>query len=137
MTTAVRRSKSKYNAHRVTTNGGLTFDSKREEKRYWQLKNDPQVIAIEVHPSFEIFQPFRKCLPCRLILRKTKGDRCPVCGEKTIAFRGISYVADFKVTYQDGRVEIEDVKGVETEAFKLKKKMFEASHPHLTLRIVR
>lgn len=38
---------------------------------------------------------------------------------------GITYVADFRVTYPDGRVVIEDVKGVETEAFVIKRKLFE------------
>lgn len=129
--------KRKYNNERVTTTGGPTFDSRKEERRYYHLKNDPRVREIEVHPAFEIFQPFRKCADCGLILRKTKGDGCPACGKKTTAFRGISYVADFKVTYEDGKVEIEDVKGVETEAFKLKKKLFEAAYPNLTLKIVR
>lgn len=128
---------SKYNAQRVTTTGGLTFDSRREEKRYYQLKKDPEVLDIEVHPVFEIFPSFRKCIPCGTIFRKVKYDKCPNCGTKLLAIRGISYIADFRVTYQSGRVEIEDVKGVETEAFKLKRKMFELAYPGLTLRIVR
>jgi len=136
MTTAVAK-KQKYNAQRVTTAGGLTFDSRKEEKRYWHLKKDPTVVAIEVHPSFEVFQPFAKCIHCGTIFKHKGYGKCPGCGQKLIKFRGITYVADFKVTYADGHIEIEDVKGVETEAFKLKKKLFEASHPNLTLRIVR
>lgn len=127
--------KSKYNACKVT-NGSITFDSKAEEKWYFRLKCDPEVAEIEVHPAFEIFPSTRKCLACqeRFLLPLTK---CPKCGRKLEVFRAISYVADFKVTYKDGHVEIQDVKGIETEAFKLKRKLFEAAYPALTIRIVR
>ena len=53
---------------------------------------------------------------------------------------GIVYVADFLVvwnadetTFADTRVTVEDVKGVETDVFKLKKKLFEAKFGALTL----
>lgn len=39
------------------------------------------------------------------------------------------YEADFTVYYRDGKIEVEDVKGVETEAFKIKEKMFNHMHP--------
>lgn len=38
------------------------------------------------------------------------------------------YLADFKVFYRDGRVEIIDVKGVRTDIYKLKKKLIEAQY---------
>lgn len=39
--------------------------------------------------------------------------------------RAITYVADFLVTYHDGREEVVDVKGVETDVFKIKRVLFE------------
>ena len=52
----------------------------------------------------------------------------------------IVYVADFLVvwnadetTFSDTRVTVEDVKGVETDVFKLKKKLFESRFGELTL----
>lgn len=39
-----------------------------------------------------------------------------------------NYLADFKVLYQDGRIEIVDVKGFRTEIYKLKKKLVEAQY---------
>jgi hypothetical protein len=103
-----------------TTIGSITFDSKLEEQRYIQLKNNPAVKDIQVHPVFEVFPATKK---------KIDG--------KIVTFQKISYIADFMVFYHDGRITVEDVKGVETEAFRLKRKLFEAAYPDLTLRIVR
>ena len=52
---------------------------------------------------------------------------------KTI--REISYIADF-VYEQGGKIIVEDVKGMQTKEFKLKRKMFEYQFPELTLTIV-
>lgn len=38
------------------------------------------------------------------------------------------YVIDFVVRYEDGRVELVEVKGMQTPIFKLKLKMFRASY---------
>ena len=38
------------------------------------------------------------------------------------------YLADFKVTYCDGRIEIIDVKGFKTDIYRLKKKLVEAQY---------
>ena len=50
--------------------------------------------------------------------------------------RNITYVADFAYT-EKGREVVEDVKGKETVAFRLKQKMFWKTHPELELRIVK
>jgi len=49
----------------------------------------------------------------------------------------VKYVADFKLTHLDGSEEYIDVKGVETDVFKLKKKMLAYFHPEIKLTIVR
>lgn len=54
-------------------------------------------------------------------------------GGKT--FRKIEYVADFQYE-QDGKIIVEDVKGMETDVFKLKKKLFEYKYKDLELRII-
>ncbi len=125
----------KYNAQKVTTDG-ITFDSKAEERRYWQLKKDNNIERVQVHPKFLIFPETRKCVNCGKNFDQ-KYSKCPICDRKLVVFREISYVADFQVTYKNEKVSVEDVKGVETEAFKLKRKLFEAAYPHLTLSIVR
>ena len=40
-----------------------------------------------------------------------------------------TYIADFLVTYGDGRQEVVDVKGMETSVFRLKKKLYAALYP--------
>ncbi|MDO5716392.1 MAG: DUF1064 domain-containing protein [Tissierellia bacterium] len=86
---------------------GITFDSALEAERYLQLKAMEQMGAItdlELQPRFVLQESFRH-----------EG--------KTI--RKIEYVADFM--YKDkksGEIHVEDVKGMQTDVYKIKKKIF-------------
>lgn len=96
--------KSRYNKYgaKKTEYNGVTFDSKAEAHRAYELdmlKRSGEVIDIEYQPVFEVVVEGKK-----------------IC----------KYKADFKVTYSDGHIEIEDVKGVKTPVYKLKKKLVEA-----------
>jgi predicted Zn-ribbon and HTH transcriptional regulator len=132
--------KSKYHAKKTVIDN-ITFDSHLEALRYIELKRLKQagiVKTIEVQPVFSLQPRFWKC--CGAVwgsLELKKKDKCPICGKKVPATQQITYVADFRVTYADGHQEIEDVKGMETALFKLKRKMFEYRYPELTLRIVK
>jgi len=42
---------------------------------------------------------------------------------------GTKYVCDFQVFYKNGEVAFIDVKGVETDVFKVKKRLVEATYP--------
>lgn len=46
---------------------------------------------------------------------------------------GLRYVADFLVVWEDGTVAVEDVKGMETDVFKMKRKLFEEAYQNLTI----
>ncbi len=48
---------------------------------------------------------------------------------------GYEYRADFRVTYDDGTVEVIDVKGMETPVFKLKKRDMAYFYPDVKLSI--
>lgn len=50
---------------------------------------------------------------------------------------GVRYMPDFLVCDAAGLIWVEDVKGVETEAFKIKKKLWEDAFPGLELRMIR
>ncbi len=90
----------KFNAKAVVVDG-FRFDSKREAEYYRQLKILQQ--------SGEVLF-FLRQVPIHL-----PGNT--------------RYVIDFQVFYTNGIVEFIDVKGVETEMFKLKKRQVEDLYP--------
>lgn len=106
---------SKYHSQKVIING-IKFESKKEGDRYIQLKTLERVGLIkelELQKSFELQPTFRKN-------RKT--------------YRSITYKADFY--YYDNHLEryvVEDTKGFKTEAYRIKKKMFEYKYKYLEL----
>lgn len=88
-----------------TTVGGIRFASKIEATRYQQLlllQRAGHVKAIELQPEFLLQEAF-----------EYKGKT-----EKPI-----TYKADFKITYPDGRVIYEDVKGFKTKEFQRTRKL--------------
>jgi hypothetical protein len=110
--------RNKYNAQKVTIRG-IQFDSKKEAERYLVLlsrEQEGEITGLEVHPSYELQSSF-----------KHRG--------KTI--RAINYEADFEYIDRDYNTVVEDVKGMETPTFRLKKKMFLHNYPHIEFKIVR
>lgn len=101
----------KYGNKKTTVNG-ITFDSKKEAKYYTELL---ALMAADVVTNIKI-QP-----------RYTLQDSYKKNGK---VIRKIEYVADFEVTYTDGHIEIVDVKGVKTDVYRLKKKLFEYKYPN-------
>ncbi|MCK6203944.1 DUF1064 domain-containing protein [Bacillus infantis] len=102
---------SKYN-NRNTVVDGIKFDSVNESKYYLLLQEKVErgeIAGFSLQPKFLLQDKFEKD------------------GRK---FRKIEYVADFEVVHLDGSLEIVDVKGVETEAFKIKRKLFEKKYPY-------
>ena len=107
----------KYNAQ-PTEIDGIRFDSKREAQRYRELQllaADGEIHALQLQPRFELQPSFKR-------------------NGKTV--RAIHYVADFQYV-ENGRVIVEDTKGMETAVFKLKKKLFLFTYPDIELRIVK
>lgn len=108
---------SKYHA-RKTKVDGIMFDSKREAARYKELQlleRAGEISGLERQVSFELLPPFTH-----------KGRKV----------RGIQYRADFTYTTKEGEYIVEDVKGVRTQAYKLKKKLFEFRYPDLDIKEV-
>jgi len=99
--------KSKYGNVKVKLDG-YTFDSQRERDYYLEYKLDPEVVNLTVHPRYELTPKYTNA--------------------EGVKRRAQHYVADFLVTYRDGREEVVDVKGVETPVFKLKRIMFELKY---------
>ncbi len=109
--------KAKYNNQKAVIDGH-TFPSQKEANRYMELKMLQRagvVTSIELQPEFMLKDGF------------VKG------GKK---FLPIKYRADFRVTYRDGHIEIEDTKGYGTKEFAIKRKLFEDRYQDLTLKVL-
>lgn len=109
--TSGRPRRAKYAAIRTTIDG-VVFDSKREAHRYGHLRyleKAGDIARLELQPVFPLFvAPF-----ARLDLAEIVGVG--------------KYVADFRYLDQrTGEVIVEDVKGVRTATYKLKKRIVEA-----------
>lgn len=103
--------KNKYGNKKVEVDG-ITFDSALEARYYKHLKllkKQGIVKDFELQPKFELLESFKK-------------------NGKT--YRAITYNADFKVEYADGRIEVIDVKGMVTQQFELRRKLFEYRYPY-------
>lgn len=98
------RALSKYRAIPTLVNG-IRFASKAEAARYQELLDEQAAGQI------------------RWFIRQPSFD-LPA---------GLRYVADFLVVWTDGTVSVEDVKGMETDVFKMKRKLFEAQYQNLTI----
>lgn len=111
-------SKNKYR-NKKTVIDGITFDSKAEARRYAELKlleRAGEIKDLELQPKYRLLDGFKK-------------------NGKT--YRPIDYIADFKYVDREGKTIVEDVKGKETEVFKIKQKLFEMKYPGLELKIVK
>ena len=103
--TKKKKKKSKYSAVKTEING-IKFDSKKEARRYKELKileKADEIKSLELQPRFLLQEKF-----------KYNG--------KTI--RKIEYIADFRYIDVKGNTVVEDVKGMKTEVYKIKKKIF-------------
>lgn len=109
------KKRSKYR-NKKTKVDGITFDSQAEARRYGELKALQQAGEVQ----WFIRQP-------RFLLQEgfQKGD---------ITFGKIEYVADFLICWADGSITVEDVKGMRTREYCMKRNMFEMRYP--TLRLV-
>lgn len=104
---------SKY-FNRKTTVDGITFDSVREARRYEELQllvRGKVISDLKLQPRFTLQEAFRDA--------------------KGTAHRKIEYVADFSYFNENGDYVVEDVKGMKTDLFKLKMKLFLYKFPHL------
>lgn len=100
----MRYGASKYRA-RKTTVDGITFDSRKEADRYLVLK------GMEEDGSIEDLR------------RQVRYELVPAFDVDGKHYRPVFYVADF-VYREDGCEVVEDVKGMMTDVYRLKSKLF-------------
>lgn len=104
---------SKYH-NKIAYYDGIAFDSIKERDYYADmllpLKWAGKIKSIDMQVSFVLQPPFKH-------------------GGKTI--KGIKYVADFVITYPDGRKKVIDTKGYRTKEYQLKRKMLLYKYPEI------
>ena len=97
---------NKYGNKKITVDN-ILFDSKKEAKRYQQLKLMEKaglITNLALQPKFILQDSFVY---------------------KNRTYRKIEYIADFSyIRVNDDMLVVEDVKGLKTDVFKLKEKMF-------------
>lgn len=106
----------KYNNKKVQVDMKV-FDSVLEAKRYKQLvllERAKAIKNLQLQVPFLLQEGFRK-------------------NNKT--YRKIEYIADF-VYEENGKTIVEDTKGVKTDVFMIKQKLFEYKYPDLTIKII-
>lgn len=97
----------KYNAEK-SVRGNICFDSKKEARRFDELRvllKAGRISDLKLQPQFTLQEGFKT----------TDG----------IAVRAIRYYADFSYKDKDGNLVVEDVKGVRTREYALKKKLMQ------------
>ncbi len=85
------------------------FDSAKEAQRYRELKlleKAGEISNLELQPRFLLQDSFKK---------------------NGRTYRKVEYVADFQYV-ENGKTIVEDVKGIQTDVFKLKHKIFEKTY---------
>lgn len=115
---AWRRTAAKYGNKKILADG-ITFDSKKEYRRYCELKllekagkvSDLQLqVSFElVPPQYEYYERYGK-----------KGQRLK--DGKRLLERAVTYKADF-VYMENGQTIVEDTKGLRTTEYIIKRKL--------------
>lgn len=104
-------SRQKYNATKTQIDG-ITFASKAEAKRYNELKRLEQsghISALELQPTYQLAPGVKYTGAARA---------CPA----------LRYRADFRYIDHLGVQVVEDVKGMPTEGYRIKKHLLMALH---------
>ena len=106
--------KRKYNNRKIEIDG-YTFDSRLEADFYLRLKplvKSGKIKELKIHPRYLLQEGFSK-----------NGKH----------YQPIYYIADFEVLYDDGVTVIYDTKGMRTEVYKIKRKLFEYKYQDKTI----
>lgn len=108
------RCRNKFNNKKTVVNG-IEFDSKKEAKRYkelLELSELEQIYHLRLQESYELIPKMPLDTP-----RVGKKGRLAYCE------RAVNYIADFAYIDNKGREIVEDVKGVKTPEYIIKRKL--------------
>lgn len=116
---------TKYHARKITCDGE-TFDSQKEYRR-WQalrlLERAGQIQGLRRQVRFELLPPQYETIE----RYSTKTGKRLTDGKK-LTERGVYYIADFVYSLPDGSQVVEDVKGMKTQEYIIKRKLMRYIH---------
>lgn len=107
---------NKYRNRKIVVDN-IRFDSNLEATRYRELKllqRAKEISNLRLQVPFVLQEGFKK---------------------NGRTYQAIKYIADF-VYEEKGQTIVEDTKGMKTETFKIKQKLFEYKYPNLNLKII-
>lgn len=119
------RFSSKYHAKKVTVDG-IVFDSKREAKRYSELKimeKAGRITELRRQVKFVVIPTQRAASPGFFKKGARKGEPKP----GKVLESECAYIADF-VYYIGGELVVEDAKGMRTRDYVIKRKLMLYQH---------
>lgn len=104
--------RNKYYSRKITIEG-MTFDSKKEARRYRELRlleKAGEVTDLKRQVEYELIPAQFEEIPTGETYKR--GDRKGQPKTKRVCLElGVKYVADFTYTTKDGETVVEDVKG--------------------------
>lgn len=115
------RGSSKYHAEKITVNG-ITFDSKKEARRWLELtalEQAGKIHGLRRQVKYLLIPEQRESCAERYKSGPKKGQFKP----GRVLERECAYYADFDYYTAAGTHVVEDVKGVRTKEYRLKRKM--------------
>lgn len=107
---------AKYYSHQKELDGHI-FDSTKEANRYQELKwllQKGEIVKLELQPKFLLQDGYRD--------------------ENGKKIRKMEYIADFRITYPDGRQVVIDTKGYKTRVYLNKLKLFRKKYSDIDFR---
>lgn len=117
----------------------ILFDSTMEARYYILLKEkkeNKEIRDFVLQPEFKLLDAY--IVVNNKVITEDEKDYAKLkkSKKKTRDVQGMTYIADFLVTYNDGKEIVIDVKGMETEKFTVKRKLFDTIYRDKTLKLV-
>lgn len=112
--------RSKY-GNKKARHAGIVFDSRRERNRYIilsSMEKAGEISDLQMQVSFELIPAVYETVAKQLKTKVKMVERC--------VQRATHYIADFVYKDKDGKIVVEDAKGMKTKEYMLKKKMMRA-----------
>lgn len=118
----LKRKGNKFGAKKTIIDG-IKFDSKREAEYYSQLK---------IMQRGGLIQSFKRQVSFDLFAHSSVS-----LGSFTHPTEIAHHIVDFLVINLRGNREVHEVKGMETDVWKLKRKIFEANYPEIKYIVIK